>query len=234
MLTGFIDTIVEWKSKGLSSKNLGLLIQDIVTFTPRNVINLFIVYELDWWTKDLNVEFTLKDCLFGAAKLLLNTDPDKYSYSRYDIGWILVHFFDFQILVGVRMLLFLDQTIVHQFKLIIKKDILVLVQGATQGWDDTTIIAEEYSTNFSRSNTNFGLSLFYNKSKLFVCKYHKNTSIQSKKLWNNTIFVAFKNCFKRFCSQKHEQNRIKMDMCTILLLRIILFITIALSISINI
>ena len=86
MLAGLIDTIVEWKSKGLSSKKLGLLIQDIVTFTPRNVINLFIVYELDRWTKDLNVEFTLKDCLFGAAKLLLNTDPDKYSYSRYGIG----------------------------------------------------------------------------------------------------------------------------------------------------
>ena len=121
MLAGFIDTIVEWKSKGLSSNWLGLLMQDIVTFTPWNVVNSFIVYELDRWTKDLNVEFTLKDCLFGAAKLLLNTDPGKYSYSRYGIRWILVHCFDFQILVGVRMLLFLDQTIVHQFKLIIKK-----------------------------------------------------------------------------------------------------------------
>ena len=77
MLAVFIDTIVEWKSKGLSSKGLGLLMQDVVTFTPRNVVNSFIVYELDRWTKDLNVEFTLKDCLFGAAKLLLNTDPGK-------------------------------------------------------------------------------------------------------------------------------------------------------------
>ena len=65
MLAVFIDTIVEWRSKGLSSKGLGLLMQDVVTFTPRNVVNSFIVYELDRWTKDLNVEFTLKDCLFG-------------------------------------------------------------------------------------------------------------------------------------------------------------------------
>ena len=72
MLAGFIDTTVEWKSKGLSSKRLGLLMQDIVTFTPRNVVNSFIVYELDRWTKDLNVEFTLKDCLLGAGKLLLS------------------------------------------------------------------------------------------------------------------------------------------------------------------
>ena len=47
------------------------------------MVNLFIVYELDRWSKDLNAEFTLKACLFSAAKLTINTDPDKYSYSGY-------------------------------------------------------------------------------------------------------------------------------------------------------
>ena len=49
-----------------------------VTFTPRNVENLFTVYELERWSQDLNAEFTLKVCLFGAFRLTINTDPDKY------------------------------------------------------------------------------------------------------------------------------------------------------------
>ena len=81
---------------------------------------------------------------------------------------------------------------------------MILVKGPTQGLDDTAIRAE-YSANFSRSNKNFSLSLYYNKNKFFVCKYHKNTSIQNKKLWNKTIFIAFRKYFKRFCSQCHEK-----------------------------
>ena len=61
--------------------------QDKVTFNPRNVVNLIIFYALDTWSQDLNANFTLKDCLFGAVKLTKNADPDKYSYSGYDIGF---------------------------------------------------------------------------------------------------------------------------------------------------
>ena len=37
--------------------------------------------------KDLNIDFNLKSCLFGAVKLIKNTDLDKYSYSGYGIGF---------------------------------------------------------------------------------------------------------------------------------------------------
>ena len=121
MLAVLTGTITEWKSKGFSNKKLRLLLQEIITLTQRNVGKLFIVCELDRWSKDLDIEFTLKDSLFGAAKLFLNIDPDKYSYSRYGIDEILVPFFYFQILVGVKTLLYLEQRIVHEFKLIIKK-----------------------------------------------------------------------------------------------------------------
>ena len=57
--------------------------QDTATFTPANVVNLFIAYELDTQSQDLNADFTLKDCLFGAAELTKNADPDKYSYPGY-------------------------------------------------------------------------------------------------------------------------------------------------------
>ena len=46
---------------------------------------------------------------------------------------------------------------------------MILVKGLddpTQGLNDTAIRAE-YSANFSRSNKNFSLSLYYNKNKFF-------------------------------------------------------------------
>ena len=43
--------------------------QEKVTFTPRNVVILSIVYELDTWSRDLSTDFTLNDCLFGTVKL---------------------------------------------------------------------------------------------------------------------------------------------------------------------
>ena len=53
--------------------------QDKASFTPNNV-NLFIVYELDRWSQDLNATFSLKDCLFGNVKGTKNADSNKYSY----------------------------------------------------------------------------------------------------------------------------------------------------------
>ena len=56
-------------------------------FTHRNVVNFFNVCELDTWSRDLNAYFTLQYYLFGAVELTKNPDPDKYSYSRYGIGF---------------------------------------------------------------------------------------------------------------------------------------------------
>ena len=33
--------------------------QNKVTFTPRNLVTLSIVYELDTWSRDLNTDFTI-------------------------------------------------------------------------------------------------------------------------------------------------------------------------------
>ena len=56
-------------------------------FTPKNVGNVFIVYEVDAWSRGLNTAFPLKDCLCGAVKLVKNADPDKYSYSGFGNGF---------------------------------------------------------------------------------------------------------------------------------------------------
>ena len=85
--------------------------QDKASFIPSNVVNLYTAYELNTWSQDLNAEFTVKDCLFGAAKLTKNANPNKYSYSGYgtEIPVLTqeIHSFQFQILIGVKMPLFL-------------------------------------------------------------------------------------------------------------------------------
>ena len=37
--------------------------------------------------KRFNTDFTLDNCLFGSLKLTKNSDPDKYGYTDYDIGF---------------------------------------------------------------------------------------------------------------------------------------------------
>ena len=61
--------------------------KDKAIFTLNNAVNLCIDYELDRWSQDLNAKFSLKDCLFGSVKITKNANRNKYSYSRYGIGF---------------------------------------------------------------------------------------------------------------------------------------------------
>ena len=94
--------------------------QDKSPFTPNIVVKLYIVYELNIWSQDLNAEFTLKNCLFGAVKLTKNANPNKHSYSGYGIGFDYVHPFQFQNLIELKMPLFLELIWAHLCMLIIK------------------------------------------------------------------------------------------------------------------
>ena len=127
--------------------------QDFETFTPKNVVNLFIVYELDRLSQFLNATFTLKDCLFGSVKITKNADHNKYFYSRYGIRFdsrplFSIPNFDWGknvIIFGVDM-----SSSVHANNK--KKYILILAKGQTQELDDTTPTEEaEHSITFSRS-----------------------------------------------------------------------------------
>ena len=49
------------------------------------VVHVYIVYKTTPDTKTSDI--TLKNCLFGAIKLIKNSDVDKYKYSGYGIGF---------------------------------------------------------------------------------------------------------------------------------------------------
>ena len=89
--SGLPDIISEWESKRLSNEKFmppftsdkslsprlvwmnnsrirlefkgSFLKQDKAPFTPNNVVNAYIVYELNIWSQDLNADFALKDYL---------------------------------------------------------------------------------------------------------------------------------------------------------------------------
>ena len=113
------------------------------TFYSGNIVNLFIVYELDTCSRDLNAGFTLKDCLFGAVKLTKNADPDKCFYSGYGIGFdfrscFLIPNFNW----GKNVSIFGVENSSSTQTDNRKKDILVIGEGTTQVLDNTTITAK--------------------------------------------------------------------------------------------
>ena len=105
--------ILSWKSRGLSNESIkppatydnsltpelsyydfnirvkctgSCLKQPKITYTHKNVVNIYIVYELGASTSHVD-DPTLKNCLFGAVILTKNADIDKYEYSGYGIGF---------------------------------------------------------------------------------------------------------------------------------------------------
>ena len=100
--------------------------------------------------------------MFSAVKITKNTDIDKYKYCGYGIGFDSHGTFLFPsgkfaqnvIIFGVDM-----SSSVHVDNK--KKDILILGEGPTQGFDGTTLTAEKnYSINFTVSLRKFCLSLY--------------------------------------------------------------------------
>ena len=125
------------------------LINNNISF-PKKVINLYISYILNPWLRNLNTDFTLKNCLFGSVKLNKNADPDKYKYSGYNIGFDSRSEFSFtDESLGKSVIIFgadVNSSVHIDNK---NKDILILCGGPTQESDDTievcTIMEETVS-----------------------------------------------------------------------------------------
>ena len=41
--------------------------QDKVSFAQRNMVNIFVVYEVNTWSRNLKADLTFKGCLLGAV-----------------------------------------------------------------------------------------------------------------------------------------------------------------------
>ena len=100
--------IDSWKSNGRSEENIEDITKPDSNFSPTFVDHHFLLdinfygnclmnnisipiyfYALSPWlrNKNLNTDFTLGNCLFRSVKVTKNTDPDKYVYTCYSIGF---------------------------------------------------------------------------------------------------------------------------------------------------
>ena len=59
--------------------------QNKITFTHRNIVKIYIVYETNLWNRVYDDYLVLKNSLFGAVKWIINADIDKYKYLGYGI-----------------------------------------------------------------------------------------------------------------------------------------------------
>ena len=48
-------------------------------------INVYIVYDLDTWSRNAANNFKFKNCLFGASNIVKHSDKETYAYSGYRI-----------------------------------------------------------------------------------------------------------------------------------------------------
>ena len=142
--------------------------QDNATFTHRNLVNVFMVFELHTWSRDLDTKFTPGDCLIGTVKLTDNAESDEYGHSFFGIGFDAYS----QVLspsgewgkivvisgVGNSLSLHTDYR---------KEDILVLDEGPVNGLDDTSVTTEtRYFINITKSRDKF--SLHFNSVDSFL------------------------------------------------------------------
>ena len=91
------------------------------------------------------------------------------------------------------------------------KDILILHQESTQGWDDATLTAQaKYPINFTQSGKRFILSLHYNGSNSFL--FVNATEVYQFKAKYSEIkdyALCLGNLSKDFTINNMKKNRIK-------------------------
>ena len=154
-------------------KGKGTLIQidnDIIAGGP--IINIYIVYKTS--PKTVNYNFAFKNCLFGAIKIAntANSDPDKWQYSGYGVGFDSTgSFTNPDGGNGKNVIIFGAEFGNSRHTNNKTQSVLVFGHGVIQKINDTTIYAEKmYAPNFTVDNKIFCLSLHYNgdKNYLFV------------------------------------------------------------------
>ena len=78
----------------------------------QKVINLYISYKLDPWSRDLNADFTLVNCLFGAVNLIKMLIVINMDIVAIVLNSMHVHNFYYQTVAGAKISLFLELIIV--------------------------------------------------------------------------------------------------------------------------
>ena len=130
-------------------------------------VNIYFVYKLDPIASSRDTTFTIQNALFGVMEITKNADTSKYKYKGYGICFDKGGLFSIGYINNGRNVLIFgvhEDSVIHGNNK--ANNIFVMGDGFTQGINDTTLHAE----NFTQPSTKFVLSLHYNgdDSYLFV------------------------------------------------------------------
>ena len=149
--------------------NGNCLIQDNIYFIHKSVVNLYITFELDTWSRDLNTDFTLDNCLFRIVKLTKSVNLDKYGYSGNGIGFEVRSEFSWRGSEWGKNVIF---GVDNSFSMYVgnrNKKILILGESPTQRLDGSIKTAEvKCSINFKLLGKGFLPSSHYNENNSFL------------------------------------------------------------------
>ena len=162
-VAGAADYVLSWQSKGLSNESIkppttnnsltpelnycgtktrlkftkSCLKQSSHILTHKNIVNIYIVYELAASSSNVN-DPTIKNCLFGAVTLTKSAGIEKYKYSGNGIGFDKESSFSFTGGGFGQNVLIFGADMSNSIHIDNKgKDILVLGRGPTQGLEST-------------------------------------------------------------------------------------------------
>ena len=174
----------------------------LLTMSHRNVVNMYVVYEITSDYKDINYP-TLENCLFGSVKLTKNADIDKYEYFGYGIGFDRQSSFSIGNETGKNVIIFgFDMNSSSKIDNR-KKDILILGKGPTQGLEHTLSSEKMYSINFTKKNAKFCLRLHYNGANSYLFVY--GTEIIKFKAKDSEI-VPYSLCLGNISKDRTNDN----------------------------
>ena len=117
----FVDHHV-WQDTHFNGHCLNIIIyKKVINIYIYIYIYIYIFYSLNPWSlSNLNTDFTLNNCLFGSLKLTKNSNPDKYQYNSYGIGFDSCSEFSFTDGNMRKMSLFLELIWAHLYRLMTK------------------------------------------------------------------------------------------------------------------
>ena len=152
----------------LKFKEIWLKQEDEAAFTPQNVVIFYCL-----WIRFIATEFkhwfNFSGFLFEGVKLTKNSDPYKYSFSGYGIG------FNTQIeyllpdpSIGKNVIIFGDDICSSRHIDNKARGILIFGKGVTKRLNHTLLVETQYSINFTRPDIKFCLSLVYNGNNSFM------------------------------------------------------------------
>ena len=140
-------------------------------------VNVYIVYDLDYWPKAPLRNLTLKNCLFGATNIVKNSDRQNYVYSGCGIAFDGKRSWGFNDDFATNVIIFGVDNSSSSHTDNLKNGLLMLGEGDTFGINGSFGAPKKISINFTKAKRKLCFSLHYNadKSYLFVNgkKIHK-------------------------------------------------------------